>query len=94
MSVYQGLTEETGVIICNHVFHRERKIGLIVHHNDDGWQFTCGAFDHENKVSALALVHLRHILEVQPELIELLKLNKGELAELIDGEWHIEKHDV
>jgi len=68
-----------GVICCGHVFHRERKVQLVVHEKGD-WQFLCGSADHSSADDG-NFVSVRVLLDFDPSLDELADLPAGWEAE-------------
>lgn len=81
---------ETIVIVCGHVFRKERQVGLVLHDSDGIWQFVCGQTDHPEDCGDFAPVGVEHLLERQAGLDGLLTLERGWIAERADaGEWKI-----
>ncbi len=78
-------------IICNHVADNSRTVKLVVRHSDSGWSFMCGEYDHDAKDAVV--VHATHIFECQPNLLELMTLKPGMLAELDGSKWLQTAHD-
>ena len=82
------------VYICSHVLKHERQVSLVVHHSDEMWQLTCGGYDHPDDHPDLHPVHLAHLVQAQPSLEAIVRaVEKGHLAELVDGEWRTMAHD-
>lgn len=84
---------ETLAIVCPHVFRIQRDVSLVIHHSDGTWQFVCGLHDHDPQCADFETVGLRHLTNRQSNLVELNTLPAGCLAEWINGEWRIVRHD-
>jgi hypothetical protein len=85
---------DASTIVCNHVFKRERPIGLLVHHADRTWSAMCGAHDHEEAAEEFKVIHLGHVFEWHPEFEELAaRLAPGQMADKADNGWEISFHD-
>jgi hypothetical protein len=80
-------------VVCGHVLRDERPVRLVVHHADDGWQFTCGGHDHPQDVSDFGTIHIGHLLARQPNLNVCLTLDRGYLAEASADGWDRAAHD-
>ena len=76
------------VLVCDHVFSRERTIRVIAH-EPDGWlQALCGADDYE-PIEA-KVVGLGEVIARLPSPSLLPRLGPGEAAEQgSDGSWHV-----
>ena len=59
------------VIVCSHVFKREREI-LFVSHEGSDWQFMCGQMDHGPRDGYV--VGVGHLIALDPSLNELADL--------------------
>ena len=82
------------VYVCKHVLNDERPVHLVVHHNDDMWQLTCGKHDHSPDEPEIYPVHAEHIVERQAELANImLDLKKGQLADFEETGWKKWEHD-
>lgn len=66
------------VITTRQVMEQEWPILLVTHDDDEprGWQFLNGHGDTENPSSAM-LVHVEHVIELDPSVIELADLPPG-----------------
>lgn len=84
---------ETTAIVCGHVFRAERPVKAVIHHADGVWQLVCGANDHPEDCSDFETVGLEHILERQPDLMELVSLERGSLAEASASGWRISPYN-
>lgn len=80
---------ETTAIVCGHVFRVEREVKAVIHHMDGVWQLVCGETDHPADCSDFETVGLEHLLDRQPDLIDLLSLKPGYLAEKTSDGWKI-----
>jgi hypothetical protein len=87
------LMTETTAIVCEHVFNAERDIKVVIRHRDGVWQLVCGEHDHPEDCGNFEVVGLEHLIERQPNLIEVADLGRGRLAEQgVDG-WTLVAHD-
>lgn len=73
-------------IVCPHVFRAERPILYVMHEKQHEWQVLCGGSDHDERPT---LVHLHHLVELDPTLRELIDLEPGHEAErdAVDAPW-------
>lgn len=82
------MTLETTAIVCGHVFRDERQIRVVAHHADGVWQLVCGGEDHPEDCSDFEPVGLEHLVERQGNLVEILDLERGWMAERNEaGHW-------
>ena len=73
---------------CTHVMKEKKPILYVSHDEDDGgWQFLCGAENHEDKDAMI--VSLLNIVERDPSVNALYEMPEGVCAERSDqnGEW-------
>jgi hypothetical protein len=84
---------ETICIVCGHVFRSERQVKLVLHHADGVRQLVCGETDHPDDCSDFEPVGLEHLLERQPNLNEVIDLERGWMAERGDDGWLFEAID-
>ena len=85
---------ETISLVCGHVFRNERRVRLVIHHDDGGWQFVCGERDHPGDCSDFEPVGLEHLVERQPELVALLQTRRGAVVEQArSGRWNVSDLD-
>ncbi len=85
-------SEKLGVFVCRRV--REGEPILYVSHDEDGdWQFLCGGEHGDSSDDDAAIVHLKEIVERDPSLNEIGKLNRLRTAErdAVGSPWRI--HD-
>jgi hypothetical protein len=80
-------------IVCPHVFTEERPVGALIHHHDGAWQAVCGEHDHREDCTDFQLVGLNHITDRQPELLQLERLPRSTIAELLAGGWQVSSFD-
>lgn len=85
----------TIIFVCRHVLERERRVELLVHHSDGGWQATCGAYDHPAAEADIHPVHLHHPAEADAELADVAAdTPRGCLSERVAGRWeHVARDD-
>lgn len=76
------MATETTSIVCGHVFKEERPVKVVIHHSDGVWQLVCGAHDHPEDCSDFETVGLEHLIERQANLMEVVGLKPGWIAEL------------
>jgi hypothetical protein len=82
------------IYICDHVFSGDRKIELIVHHNDGMWQLTCGREDHSIGGSSIRPVHIEHVVMEHYLAKAMMQTPQGHLSKLnMDGCWTGEPFD-
>jgi hypothetical protein len=79
------MTIETTAIVCAHVFRDERPIKVVIHHSDGVWQLACGGHDHPKDCADFEVVGLEHLIERQKDLVGVVNLKLGWLAETDDG---------
>ena len=82
------------VYICDHVFVGDRKISLIIHHDDGMWQLTCGREDHSVDGATINPVHIDHVVREKGLSDAMLSTPAGHLSCLGDnGSWRVEPFD-
>ena len=81
------MEHKTVVVVCGHVFRAEREITLVLHDSDGIWQLACGGHDHPEDCSDFEPVGLEHLLERQPNLVDVLDMPPGFVAELDANAW-------
>jgi hypothetical protein len=67
-----------GVIVCSHVFDKQRDI-LYVCHESEGWQFLCGEYDHDGPQGTV--VGIGHLTVRDPSLHDVSDLETNWEAE-------------
>ncbi len=67
-----------GCAVCRHVMEGAPVL-LFVHETGGGLQMLCGAADHVD--ADRRWVHVHHVLQAQPELLELPTVDFGQEAE-------------
>jgi len=87
------MNNETTTIVCGHVFRAEREVKVVLHHSDGVWQLVCGGHDHPEDCSDFETVGLEHLIERQSNLMEMLDLKRGWIAELEPTGWSLMPHD-
>lgn len=92
-STKSELMTETVAIVCAHIFKAERAIRVVIHHHDGVWQLVCGEHDHPEDCSDFEVVGLEHLIDRQPNIREVLGLERGWLAEYADVGWTLAAHD-
>jgi len=68
------------VLLCSHIFNRERDINLISRPDGD-WCFLCGEDDHAESSDEYKVVGFKHVLEDYPIVSKFLDLPKNWEAE-------------
>lgn len=82
------------VYACDHVLSGQRRIGMVVHYADDGWQLACGKYDHHPDLATIRPTHAGSLFAGAPFLEEMMEsLERGWLAEWVDDRWVLAGHD-
>lgn len=82
---FPGVSQEAKVITTHRILNGDEPIRLVVHNEDDGWEFLDGL---PVELDDLAVVYIHHILGDFPGLAAVADLAVGEMAEQrSDGLW-------
>ena len=84
---------ESTAIVCGHVFRNEREVRVVIHHSDGVWQLVCGFHDHPEDCSDFEPVGLEHLIQRQPNLLDVLEMRLGWMAEQTSHGWEFAAHD-